>query len=265
MQHPYASSMGVTVRPRMRGPPAPVALYDDRGRCRVYRPHMGQCQAGVHEGSYEDEQCRTLACLTWPMCERHMREICRLEVRTSTIPGAGMGLFAVGDPSEVVFGPGRPGRHPRTGEPLPGEPGLVCFMEGELLTQAQFDRRYPMTATAPYALEVPPSSILDQIYLRGVGGYANDCGVSFGDGRVAFRRGYPTPEGARTCSKLGHNAYFDCSNESPRLLAIRDIRGGDEVFVAYGREYWKGREEAERSSRAAKPPRRGRLPVEVYE
>jgi SET domain-containing protein len=118
-----------------------------------------------------------------------------LEVKRSTIAGAGEGLFALKDFKRK---------------------DLIAKYEGEVLTKAQTNTRYGNTQQdlAPYGIQASKNKIIDASCKRGVASYANSK---------------PNHQNATFSVYQGHEV---------RLIASKNIKKGDEVFVSYGRDYF---------------------------
>lgn len=160
----------------------------------------------------------------------------------------------------LVFGPDVPGPDPdpaRRGART-GPPGLIAEALGERLSTEGFDARYSSGELAPYAIEVtegdafgaaePPEArsrwFLDQAYLRGVTSYANDpAGPNPPEhsGRLWAPDTYPRGpfKVDRGPPRAVYNAEFRVKGGRVYLYATRNIYSGDEIFVDYGREYWR--------------------------
>lgn len=122
----------------------------------------------------------------------------QLEVKTSTIPNAGRGLFA-----KQTF---KYGDH-------------IVDYTGEVLTKEQLDARYG-EGLAPYALELKKGLYVDAANesLSSLGRFANDV------------RG--------TKKKTNARFSYSSKKQTARLVATRIIHPGDEIFVSYGAGYW---------------------------
>jgi hypothetical protein len=136
-----------------------------------------------------------------------MRSHLGLDIRQSQIEGAGLGLFAIID---MVKG------------------HSVVDYDGDILTEAELISRYG-DATAPYALCVSGDCFIDCALRRGIGAYIN---ASRQKDNVKTR-----PANVRFVVHMGR--------KTARFVAIRRIRAGQEILVAYGGVYWK---DAARSS-----------------
>lgn len=153
----YAPNFGEAV-PRIADPPvdlcSPHALTVAPQPCGgfvVARQRVFQC---AHDAC--TQRTRIL-----PYCARHTLEVLCLEVRPSSIAGAGLGLFAAWP--QASFAPERTHHHdyhedapPSTSSPLPSplappladapvvfhNGDLIYYMEGELLSWKQYEARY---------------------------------------------------------------------------------------------------------------------------
>ena len=164
----------------------PMAFRSPLFACAL---RCGRCTAKTTGGL----RCRNRVCLGAPVCWQHTRRDKGLRLAKSTIPGAGRGVFALG-------------RSFRAGE-------IVCTYEGERMSKAQVDRRYPGDVTAPYTLCSPGGRCMDGACRRGVGSMLN--GVMDGS----------------------HNVVFDWHKGRPVVRATRAIRDGDELLADYGPDY----------------------------
>lgn len=127
-----------------------------------------------------------------------------LYVKKSNIPGAGKGLFVARDFKK-------------------GE--IITEYEGEKLTWKQCEERNQLKADnerGAYYFYINRNHCVDAEYtLWALGRYANDAA---GMGRV---------EGLR------NNAKYEIIKGKPYIVATRNIKKGAEVFVGYGKAYWK--------------------------
>jgi len=157
--------------------------------------------------------CSTLTCDVLPLCREHTRQFLRLDIQESTIEGAGNGLFAHGGPDahkyRVVF----------------DEDDLIGLYQGEVLDKESYYRRYaepwcPKPFFAPYVLWLGAyDRVVDALFARGIMSYAND------------------PR-----DKERVNAYISFPSETGETIEIRafgPICHGEEIFLEYGKVYWK--------------------------
>lgn len=176
-------------------------LYDDQGRLFWQRPLRERCC----------RHCRAKTALVHPYCAACLPLALRVELRPSSIPGAGLGLFASDPgraPGAIVF---------RRGE-------RIAPYLGEPLSDAGVARRY-FAAVADPAVEwvrAPylgrcRSGRLDAALFRGPAAYCNDV------------RGSRFAPNARLKLDRGGAAW---------ARALRPIADGEEIFVSYGPTYW---------------------------
>jgi hypothetical protein len=137
-------------------------------------------------------------------CPYHTAKLHNLVIRPSTLPNAGLGLFAT-----TQF----------------YSPMILGEYKGEVLTQAQIDARYGKGPKdfGPYALMVHKNYILDAAVERCLGAYIND-------GRDV------KPSNVKWVCKHDKEPPY-----TPHmfLVAIQDIRIDDEILVSYGADYWE--------------------------
>lgn len=154
-----------------------------------------QCRAT----STSAQRCKNVSCMGVPYCWIHLAKEKHLRIKTSTIPHAGKGLFAVGREHEIVFPEG----------------SLIVEYEGETINTEELERRYG-DHTAVYVLKQKHNTFVDSACKRGIAALANTK---------------PTRE---EC-----NAWFTITRRGKklRLEASQDIYGGDEIFAYYGSEY----------------------------
>lgn len=125
-----------------------------------------------------------------------------LYVKKSKLPKAGKGLFT---DSEI-----------KKGE-------IVCEYEGEKVTWKECLRRNDaMEGKGAYFFHITDKNCVDaQHTLWALGRYANDAtGLSRVDG-------------------LKNNAAYEVIKGKPYIVAKRNIQPKEEIFVSYGKVYWK--------------------------
>lgn len=147
-------------------------------------------------------RCSTRVTYDCYYCTRHLRTFFGVEVRPSQIPGAGMGLFTT--------------RDVRKGD-------RIVHYGGEEITPDEMHNRYGwmrddtneyIQVVAPYAMTIRDSTnTLDAIRIRGAASYMND---------------------ATTSTQYTNNV--DLATDF--VYAQRNLRAGEELFTAYGDEYW---------------------------
>jgi hypothetical protein len=149
-----------------------------------------------------------------PFCAAHLRARLQLAVRPSTLPDAGLGLFAVSNRANAT-----------AGDIVFDNGDLIYYMEGEVLRWAEYETRYgashdPTGAYwfTPYAARLPNGQIVDALLVRGVLACANDPRDPT---RVNMKPSHPDRRPTRM-----------------PMFATRPIRDGEEIFTAYGECWW---------------------------
>ncbi len=144
--------------------------------------------------SRNGQQCRRSTVIGCPFCRDHLKSAKHLEIKPSTIPNAGLGLFAYHPAQDIVF---------REGD-------TIVRYEGEAISRAELQDRYG-DKTAPYAFSLSTNRAIDAAGHRGIGSLANRA-----------------PPASR------NNATFTSTG---LVKATRNIRHGQEIFLAYGPSY----------------------------
>lgn len=169
-------------------------LYQDQ-RVFACLLHCTQCT-----GTRKDRQrCTRRSCIGTPYCWMHLLIEKKLRIKTSTIAGAGKGLFAMdkhAPANAVIFPKGR----------------KVIVYDGEIVNQDTLNARYGQF-TAPYAIHEFGTTI-DAACRRGVAALSNHSSRN-ANARLAFSR----------------------ANKEFMLIATRSIKNGDEILCNYGRAY----------------------------
>ena len=146
-----------------------------------------QCTATTAKGT----RCRKRTCRSG-LCWLHLKRDEGLRIKPSSVPGAGLGLFATEDFSRT---------------------DNIAPYTGEQLTRAAVEQRYG-DERGEYVLCRDSKRCIDSRATNSSAArFANDS------------RG----------TDFRNNARF----RALRLEATRRIRPGDEIFVAYGRDYWR--------------------------
>ncbi|MCX7930334.1 MAG: SET domain-containing protein [Chlorobi bacterium] len=149
----------------------------------------------------DGHRCRRLTTITHPYCPVHTRIVHGVEVRTSTIPGAGNGLFAV--------------------RRIPTNTYLFDY-DGDRLTLREYTERYAEFGYGPYAIELSSSVIVDAC--RTDAGIARYICTYHGSGRKPNVQYYTT--GARveiwTIRRIepGEELLADYGEEMIRALGL---------------------------------------------
>ncbi len=145
-------------------------------------------------------QCKLNACTTGPRCWQHTKIVEGVRVKRSSIPQAGLGLFA-----SRPFAPNE----------------FVSTYGGEQVTEAQLRQRYENTPYAPfgvYTMEVGRDRYVDARNSNsGNARYIND---------------------ARGTNKTNNTRITRSTNSARKLKTTRRVAAGAEFFVNYGQDYW---------------------------
>jgi hypothetical protein len=153
-------------------------------------------------------RCKRRTCKYADMCFQHTEQKKGLKIKKSTIPRAGMGLF--------------------TTKPI-GANARIAKYGGPLVPRAQFE-----AADSKYGLTVTNALVMDGSSTQsGLGRWANDC-----------RR---TNRENKECKD--NNARLVVANDRTASLKAgrRPIPAGSEIMVAYGANYWRAQDRANRA------------------
>lgn len=99
---------------------------------------------------------------------------------------------------------------------------VIGEYKGEVITDEEYDRR-TQEGLGNYGVDIGDGLILDCGQKMCPMGYANDA---YGLKRVGK-----------------NNSYFIQDELRVFVVALRDIKAGEEIFVSYGRAYWKAQRE----------------------
>jgi len=161
--------------------------------------------------SKNGHHCKNTTVIGEPFCWVHLLYQHHLRIKTSTIAGAGQGCFAMDKQrpaGTVVF---------RAGE-------QIIHYYGEIIDKRTLNERYGRY-TAPYAVELTKN--------RGGGGEYEDAAL---DRSAAACINHPRHANEANCRFALNQARTEV-----RIMATKDIRNGEELFVHYGDQYWRGR------------------------
>ncbi len=145
-------------------------------------------------------RCKRKVIIGFEYCFSHLPIEKHLKIADSEINGAGKGLFAYDrtkEEGDIIF---------RKGD-------NICNYNGQLLSMDTIHERY-QDKTAPYAVQVNNNHAVDCACKRGIGSIANTL--------------------------PGHNnATFSVNStyRTAKLVATKNIRNGDEIYLSYGRTY----------------------------
>jgi hypothetical protein len=167
---------------------APGIMYNCQLTCKT-------CIATTKSRS----KCKLRTCIGVPYCWIHLLAKKHLRIKDSTIKNGGKGLFAF-DPKQsanaIIFRP---------------QDTIINYV-GEHLSKRSLDNRYG-DYTAPYAIALSKTRVIDSACKRGVASLAN------------------------TNNKNKLNASFVKDKNKVYLIATKIIKNNNEIFVDYGDEY----------------------------
>jgi len=173
------------------------SFYDDH-HDRIFYGRLSSHRCSFIKTNHQ--QCKKRSVIGFEYCTSHLTKAKHLQIRKSTIPNAGKGLFAYLENSpnnSIVF---------RNGD-------TICQYNGEHISREELMNRY-QGKTAPYAFQLNQNEMIDSALDRGIGSLAN--------------------------TKANHNnARFSINNQNHTvsIKATKNIRNGEEIFIPYGRSY----------------------------
>ena len=159
-----------------------------------------RCQAISKNG----HQCKRMSCIGEPKCWSHLLTDHHLQIKTSTIPHAGRGLFAM-DKSKTV------------GVPIFKKDQRIIYYLGEVIDTDTLETRYT-TYTAPYGIMVANDKYIDSALERGAGSLVNS-----------------PAKGVRPNARLSLSS--SSAGQGIAIMANKNIYNGDEIFASYGNKY----------------------------
>jgi uncharacterized protein len=154
-----------------------------------------RCQGNTVDG----HQCKRNVIIGLNFCHTHLRTQHYLEIKKSTIPHSGNGVFAISSKgnNSIVFKPDQ----------------FICMYNGEIIDKEELIRRYGET-TAPYAVQLNKGKIEDASLERGIGSMFNHQPISKCNARLSISK-----------------------DNRVKIIATKRIKSGQEIFINYGREY----------------------------
>ncbi|MFP5471346.1 MAG: SET domain-containing protein [Bacteroidia bacterium] len=130
-----------------------------------------------------------------------MKEKYTLVVKKSQLPKAGKGLFTLENISK-------------------GE--LVVEYKGEIITDKEANRRAANDDAYGYMFYINKKHCIDAYYTpQHKARYANDA------------------DGLGRTKNLKNNSVYEIVGKKCFIKATKSIKAGEEIFVSYGKEYWK--------------------------
>ena len=173
-----------------------------------YERNCTQCRFRLAAG----RRCRNTTCDRFPFCWMHMKKAYGLVAQTSRIPNAGLGLFFVGykdEDGDFVN--------------LIKKNEVVTHYSGKhKLTTAQYDARFGDDTS--YGVCTRRNECLD-------GGPTDNF-----PGRLINHKSY-----SRANVRWGQTITRTGDRYMLPMYATTNIRAGQELYIDYGPDYWRGR------------------------
>lgn len=145
-------------------------------------------------------RCSRSTCKYFEYCWQHTRSIKGLTLKPSGLSGGGVGLFTLKDLKKN---------------------DTVANYTGKLMPKPDWIKN-----KSDYAVQISKDYVINARNTQtALGRYANDC--------------KPADRKANKCS--GNNARITVSpvKKTAYLKAIKNIKAGSEIFVSYGKSFWK--------------------------
>jgi hypothetical protein len=160
---------------------------------------MTQCTAHTKKGA--GPQCKLNTVRQHPLCWQHLKAKEGLQVKPSTVPNAGKGLFYVGEKA------------------LAAGKRITAYGAAKVDTAATVNRK------SRYVFEVGKNRFLDaQKPLNPVGRYIND----------------PKGTGRRANVQISANRITQKDGRATVPIKTKvKVKPGTELLMSYGREFWK--------------------------
>ncbi|MHC1777131.1 MAG: SET domain-containing protein-lysine N-methyltransferase [Lentimicrobium sp.] len=127
------------------------------------------------------------------------RESDYLYIAGSQLPGAGDGLYT----AITIW------KHE-----------IISVFKGEILSREEADKR-AKAGNNKYFMNMPDGTIMDSMHVRCFAKVANDA------------------EGLVKTGSGTNSVITPDDNNRVCLVAVRDIRAGEEIFCSYGKRYWR--------------------------
>lgn len=161
-----------------------------------------RCAADTKTGG----RCRRRTKKQLPYCYEHARSLLHVDIRPSTIPGAGLGLFALKEFKKD---------------------DLIAPYKGEIITKAQMDERYG-DGLAKYALQINKNTYIDSACQRGTASFIN-TNPRKNNARFSVysgRSGYPPGASVRATKTIpeGAEIFVDYGPDTARYLPKKEAK-----------------------------------------
>ena len=155
----------------------------------------------------DKHRCKRRCIIGFELCFSHRIKQDNIDIQPSTIPQAGVGLFADNgsDNNSVVFKKG----------------DIIILYRGQMINKRELKKRYSRY-TAPYCIQIDePNDLNDPVYI--------DAALKRGLGSLINHK----PHKNANCEFISDGGSVDYAE----IVAIKDIKNGTELFVDYGNEY----------------------------
>ncbi len=156
--------------------------------------HCQQCTDHTKSGM----RCKRRTCKALPFCYQHAKAK-GLQIKDSTIPHGGLGLFATKNYANRE---------------------LIAEYIGDHHTNAQMQQRYG-DHTAPYAIQAKQNDIIDATCRRGYAAYVN------------------APRGTNLKANAELKPSSRGNERIVNMRATTNIPAGREILTTYGAGYWR--------------------------
>ena len=147
-----------------------------------------------------NQQCKLNVVIGLDKCHHHKKSDMNLQIKTSNIIRAGKGLFAFDKDNEIVF----------------KNNDIICAYDGEIITNAELNRRYGETDTANYTVKINKGKNIDSSVYRSVGSIVNHSSAK---------------------SKINAKFALNPRTNTVLIRATKNIKHGAEIYLNYGDEY----------------------------
>ena len=145
-------------------------------------------------------QCSRTTCKYADQCYQHTQKNKGLQVKQSKIKGGGQGLY--------------------TTKPIKKGQNIAKY-GGNIVSKVAYDK-----TEGGYGIQINKKQILDgRSTQSGLGRYANSCRT----GNVKKKE----------CKRQNAKLVVDNRKKTARVKATKNLKAGSEVYVPYGRGFWK--------------------------
>jgi len=214
-------------------PPTKHTVTDTGFSCYQNDTGTNRCRQCIYILPTTGRRCRLNTCVDLDYCHWHLRKVHNVQIKPSTIIGAGLGVFAAGSvsPRMLAYLKSRESSRAEKNQYAVFKKGdTIGTYKGEEVKYEQLNERYGEHRTAPYAVK-NRGKYIDSLCERNFVGYVNS----------AYRSG------------LQNNTRL---TQGLKLVALRNIYPGEELLWSYGADYWRSETPHIRSTKSASQRRR---------